>query len=103
MLEGYDLLSAVTYQEGLAKYKENTPEITFLDISLPDGSGHDLLKEIRRITPDAYVIMMTASRIREDILQSMKEGAEGYIMKPFSSEMVKECIKEYYEYKSKKI
>ena len=102
MLTEHDVVGEKTAAAGVEKYKEFRPDITFLDISLPDGNGHDILVKIKEIDPEAYVIMMTASRLKEDILQSMDEGAQGYIVKPFSSDMMAESIKEYREYKAGK-
>jgi len=101
LLAEHEIIGAKTATDGLEKYKECRPDITFLDISLPDGNGHELLIKIRLCYKNAYVIMMTASRLKEDILQSMAEGAQGYIIKPFSSEMLHGCINEYYEYQHK--
>lgn len=101
MLSEYDVIPATTAKEGLEKFKSEKPNIIFLDIALPDGNGHDLLKEMRVINPSAYVIMMTASRLREDVLTSMEAGAQGYIIKPFSSSILEQSIKEYYEFLEK--
>ena len=98
MLAEHEVVGEKTAASGLLRYKEFKPDITLLDISLPDGNGHDILKQIRKIDKNAYVIMMTASRLKEDILQSMDEGAQGYVVKPFSSVMLAECIKEYCDY-----
>jgi two-component system chemotaxis response regulator CheY len=98
LLDGHEVVGKKTAKEGLSGYKKFKPDIVFLDIALPDGNGHDLLTKIRKLNKNAYVIMMTASRLKEDILQSMEEGAQGYVVKPFSSEMLSECLKEYYEY-----
>ncbi len=100
LLADHIVKGAKTAAEGVAEYKEFQPNITFLDISLPDGNGHDLLMQIRKHDKNAYVIMMTASRLKEDILKSMDEGAQGYVVKPFASDMLLQCLKEYYEYQS---
>lgn len=100
LLIDHNVTWAKTVEEGLEKYKQFRPNITFLDISLPDGNGHELLVKIKAYDKDAYVIMMTASRLKEDILESMEEGAQGYIVKPFASDMLNECIREYHEYQS---
>lgn len=100
LLVEHNVKWAKTAEEGFEKYKQFHPNITFLDISLPDGNGHELLGKIKLYDQDAYVIMMTASRLKEDILESMEEGAQGYIVKPFASDMLNECIREYYEYQS---
>jgi two-component system chemotaxis response regulator CheY len=98
MLAGHEVFPARTFKEGWDEYNKNQPDITFLDIALPDGSGQDLLSQIKGVNPDSYVIMMTSSRLREDVMKSMEHGAEGYIMKPFSEEMIQQSIKEYYDY-----
>jgi DNA-binding NarL/FixJ family response regulator len=101
MLSEHKVISATNAKEGLETYKKSKPDITLLDISLPDGNGHDVLKEIKKINPSAYIVMMTASRLKDDVLKSMDGGAEGYIMKPFSNEMIHECVNEFYEYQAK--
>lgn len=103
MLTEHEVVGEKTAADGFERYKQIKPNITFLDISLPDSNGHELLLKIKEFDNDAYVIMMTASRLREDILQSMEEGAQGYIVKPFSGDIMQECIKEYYEYESQRI
>jgi DNA-binding response OmpR family regulator len=103
MLKGHDVIAVKTAKEGIESYKDASPDITFLDIALPDGNGHEILKQIKKINPDAYVIMMTGSRLREDVIMSIDEGAEGYITKPFSDGMMRECIKEFYDYRNKKL
>jgi two-component system, chemotaxis family, chemotaxis protein CheY len=100
LLADHTIKSAKTIEDGYKKYIEFAPHLTLLDISLPDGSGHDLLIKIRTLDKNAYVVMMTASRLKEDILQSMKEGAQGYVVKPFSGETLIQCIDEYYTYSS---
>lgn len=100
LLSDHIVKGAKTIEEGMDKYKQFKPDITFLDIALPDGSGHDLLLKLKDYDKSAYVIMMTASRLKEDILKSMDEGAQGYVVKPFASDMLNECLKEYYEYKA---
>ena len=54
--------------------------LILLDINLPDGSGLDLLYEIKEKTPDMPVILLTAN----DIVDGLERGADDYITKPFS-------------------
>jgi DNA-binding response OmpR family regulator len=102
ILAEHNVILVSDAQQGLEAYKKNNPDITLLDISLPDASGHDVLKDIKKINPSAYVVMMTASRLKNDVLKSMERGAEGYIMKPFSDGMIHECVNEFYRYRDKK-
>lgn len=99
LLPEHAVKGANSAADGIAKYKEFMPDITFLDIALPDGNGHELLRMLKQSNPSSYIVMMTASRLKEDILQAMQEGAQGYIIKPFSSEMLHGCITEYLDYK----
>lgn len=58
--------------------------LILLDINLPDGSGLDLLKEIREKTPELPVILLTANDTDMDIVDGLERGADDYITKPFS-------------------
>lgn len=88
--------TAKTVQEGIDKYKQCNPDVVFLDLALPDGSGFRVLETIKMFDDDAYVILVTASRIKDDMLQAYEKGAKGYVMKPFSAKRMKECIEKYY-------
>ncbi len=58
--------------------------LVLLDINLPDGSGLDLLREIKKTTPDLPVILLTVNDTDMDIVDGLEQGAEDYITKPFS-------------------
>lgn len=58
--------------------------LILLDINLPDGSGLQLLREIKENTPDVPVILLTANDTDMDIVDGLERGADDYITKPFS-------------------
>lgn len=60
------------------------PSLALLDINLPDGSGLDLLRDIKENIPDLPVIMLTANDTDDDIVRGLDLGADDYITKPFS-------------------
>lgn len=72
-------------KDALATYAELAPDLLFLDINLPDVTGHELLEKIIALDPDAYVIMISGNADKHNIMQAMQCGAEGFIAKPFSS------------------
>lgn len=84
-------------------YAENLPDITFLDIDLPDGNGFDLLDHILSQEPDAYVVMLTGSKIEADVKTARTKGAKGYIIKPFTKSKIEKYIAEYMEFRERQI
>ncbi len=57
------------------------PDVTLMDVRMPDMSGVEALREIITANPKARVVMLTTSDTEEDVYQSIEEGALGYIMK----------------------
>ena len=62
----------------------STPSLILLDINLPDGSGLDFLKEIKKRSDPIPVILLTANDTDLDIVNGLELGADDYITKPFS-------------------
>lgn len=73
-------------------YAKHAPDVVFLDIGLPDISGHDVLTKILAIDPTAYVVMLSANSTRPDIMRAMQLGAKGFIGKPFSKSKLAQYI-----------
>lgn len=90
---------ALTYNEGIEMFQKITPDITFLDIGLPDGSGLDLLREMKALIPNTFIVMLTQSRVPEDVETALKNGAAGYIAKPFSQKEMLFYFERYGEFK----
>jgi two-component system chemotaxis response regulator CheY len=76
----------------LATYAHIAPDLVFLDIDLPDVTGHDLLKKIIEIDPEAYVIMLSGNADKENIMQAMQNGAKGFVAKPFTRDKIFQYI-----------
>jgi two-component system chemotaxis response regulator CheY len=73
-------------------YARLAPDILFLDINLPDVTGHELLDKILALDPEAYVVMLSGNADRDNITQAMKRGAKGFIAKPFTREKIHQYI-----------
>lgn len=95
----HNVVFAKSLEEGRERYNECLPNITFLDIDLPDGNGFALLDYIVSQEPDAYVAMLTGSKVEEDVAISRKKGARGYIIKPFTQSKIEQCVTNYLEYR----
>lgn len=73
-------------------YVRLAPDILFLDINLPNVTGHELLERIVEIDPAAYVIMLSGNADRDNITQAMSKGAKGFVAKPFTREKIIQYI-----------
>lgn len=73
-------------ESALLSYVERAPDILFLDIDMPDMSGHDVLKKVFDLDPDAYVVMFSGNGNRENVTKAVETGAKGFVGKPFTRE-----------------
>ena len=88
----YQFFAAKNGHEAIVKYVNEAPDILFLDIGLPDISGHDILKKIFEIDPDAFVVMLSGNGDKENVLKAIDIGAKGFIGKPFTSKKLFQYI-----------
>jgi DNA-binding NarL/FixJ family response regulator len=75
------IAQASTAQQGVAAYNEHLPDVTLMDVRLPDGSGIEALASIRAAHPDARVLMLSTFQGDASIARSLAAGARGYMLK----------------------
>ncbi|WP_102406445.1 sigma-54-dependent transcriptional regulator [Parabacteroides bouchesdurhonensis] len=80
-LEGYDVFQAATCKTGLKQLEQNNPEVILCDVCLPDGSGVELVCELKKLRPLSEIILLTAHGNIPDGVQAIKNGAFDYITK----------------------
>jgi DNA-binding response OmpR family regulator len=87
----YGVLPAPSASDALRLCRYNTPDLLLLDLSLPDASGLDVLREIRRadgiesrFDPGLPVIVLTGRGAQTDRVRGLEVGADDYVTKPFS-------------------
>src|SRR5918995_2092317 len=85
--EGFDTRIAGTVAESLDLAKRFRPDLVLLDVMLPDGSGYDVCRELRR-TSQVPIIMLTARGEEADRIVGLELGADDYVVKPFSAREV---------------
>ena len=78
--------------EAVARFQELKPELTTLDITMPEKDGLAALKEIIELDPGARVIMCSALGQESKVLESIKLGARDFVVKPFKPERVLEAV-----------
>ena len=78
--------------EAIARYQELRPEVTTLDITMPEKDGLAALKEIIALDPAARVVMCSALGQESKVLESIKLGARDFVVKPFQADRVNEAV-----------
>ena len=68
-------------REGIDLAVEQEPDVVLLDMRMPDMYGIEVLKELRSRNPDQAVAMLTTSREEGDLIESLQNGAQGYLLK----------------------
>lgn len=89
--EGFKVMAASSYKEGLDIIHNNILELAIFDINLPDGDGFDLCKEAKSMS-NIPVIFLTARDLEVDEFKGFDVGADDYITKPFSLKLLKKRI-----------
>src|SRR5262245_23498 len=80
--EGYQVETAGDGREALHKAEAILFDVVLLDIRIPELNGIEVLRELRHLSPEAVVIMMTAFGSIETAIETIQEGAYDYISKP---------------------
>ncbi len=78
----YKVIHAENAKKGILLAANHTPEAIILDLSLPDKSGHEVLKELR-IWYNKSIIILSVLNQEEDIVKALDNGATDYLTKPF--------------------
>jgi DNA-binding NtrC family response regulator len=84
--EGYEVETAESAEEALAKIKAGLFHIIITDLSLQGMSGLDLLRRVRELDSECAVLMITAYGTQRIAVEAMKAGAEDYLPKPFDND-----------------
>jgi two-component system, cell cycle response regulator len=82
-LDGYDVTLAASGEEALAAFKKKPYPLIFTDIRMGKMSGIELLREIKRHSPDTQVIVMTSYATLDTAITAIQAGAYDYLVKPF--------------------
>jgi two-component system, chemotaxis family, chemotaxis protein CheY len=79
-------------KEAIRLFRELDPDIVTMDITMPEMSGLDAVKEIRKEFPDAKIIMCSAMGQQKMVVEAIEAGAKDFIVKPFDENRVIDAI-----------
>jgi two-component system chemotaxis response regulator CheY len=78
--------------EAVEQYQTLKPDLTTLDITMPEKDGLSALKDIMALDPSAKVIMCSALGQESKVLESIKLGAKDFVVKPFQADRVLDAV-----------
>lgn len=79
--------------EAIDKYKELKPDLTTMDITMPEMDGITAVKEIKAVDPAAKIIMCSAMGQQAMVIEAIQAGAKDFIVKPFQPDRVVEAMR----------
>ncbi|HEY7864264.1 MAG TPA: sigma-54 dependent transcriptional regulator, partial [Thermoanaerobaculia bacterium] len=97
--EGWNVGAAATLAEARIAIAKREPDLVLCDLMVPDGSGIDLLKEVKAQDSSIAFIMITAHTSTKSAVEALKLGAFDYIAKPFDIEELKIIVRKAVERK----
>lgn len=91
--DGFEVVGeAENGKAGLQKYKDLTPDLVTMDITMPEMDGITALKELKKVDRNARVIMVSAMGQEAFVREAIVNGATGFIVKPFTEDHVKKVF-----------
>lgn len=91
---GYEIVGeAENGQKAVEKYQELKPDLTTMDITMPEMDGITAVKEIKKMDPAAKVIMCSAMGQQAMVIEAIQSGARDFIVKPFQPDRVLEAVR----------
>ncbi|PLW94602.1 MAG: DNA-binding response regulator [Marinilabiliales bacterium] len=87
--KGFDVILTRDGNEALNQYKSNTGiDVALVDVMMPDKDGFALARDLKSMASDLPLIFLTAKTMQDDILKGFELGADDYITKPFSMDVL---------------
>lgn len=91
---GYEVVGeAEDGARAVDKYKELKPDLVTMDITMPDMDGISAVKEIRKLDPNAVIIMCSAMGQQAMVIDAIQAGAKDFVVKPFQPDRVLEAVR----------
>lgn len=82
-LNGFEVMRVYNGEEARTEMKINSYDITIIDVMMPKEDGFTLAARLKQLYPEMPFLFVTARKLKEDILQGLRLGADDYIVKPF--------------------
>jgi two-component system chemotaxis response regulator CheY len=92
---GFTVAATADGPRGIDLYKELRPELVLLDVGLPGMSGMQVLREVRKIDPEANVIVISGYSSQAAVKEAMKNGARHFLEKPVDGRKLIDTVRQF--------
>ncbi len=86
--------TAANGEEAMERFKPNPPDVITMDLTMPRMDGLECIRKIKQIKPDIKILVVSALADKATAIQALKEGAQGFLCKPFTDDELTEAIDE---------
>lgn len=94
--EGYKVISATNGNDAIRKFREESPDIVFMDIKMPGVDGYEAFYKIKEIDKDAKIVLTSAYAIDDEMYKKAKKSClKGILTKPFGIVDMTKMIKKF--------
>jgi DNA-binding NtrC family response regulator len=97
--EGYDVAEAGRVDQALQLVRQRDFHVAVCDVQLPDGDGVALLRNVHKINPSTFVLIITAYATVENVVEAFKAGAFDYLVKPVIFEDLSHKLRRVFQYR----
>ncbi|MBI3601018.1 MAG: response regulator, partial [Nitrospinae bacterium] len=97
--EGYEVVTAPNYEKAISAISEKDFDVVFTDIVLEGTTGIDVLREVKKISPNCPVIMITGAPDAKTASEALRLGAYDYLFKPIKQDTLLHTTKKVLQHK----
>lgn len=90
---GHDVVEAENGVQAVEKYKEESPDMVFMDVTMPEMDGITAVAEIKKVDPNCKIAMLSAMGQQTMVMDAIKAGAKDFVVKPFQPDKVLNTVK----------
>jgi two-component system chemotaxis response regulator CheY len=92
-----DFFTASNGVEAIEVYRQEMPELVTMDLTMPEMDGVECVKHLIEINPDVMILVISSLSDKATTIQAMKNGAKGFLTKPFDDDQLNEALQQLIE------
>lgn len=85
---------AANGRDAVLRFGKARPDLVTMDLTMPEMDGLECIRELRKIDPKVRILVVSALADKSTAIQALKEGAQGFLCKPFTEDELTEAISE---------